>query len=148
MGCWRKPAPVSLSYQQYFTYYLYLPSLRCLEHAVNLTNIAVMGHITKITVIDYTNVIWEYDPLLLNNHVLGGSLNVIAVIQTLAVKVCTSTIKPYLVIWYDTHAFLTDSSFPDSILNTSRSCKLNARSTPHSRFSYTTIHSGVQHTRC
>jgi hypothetical protein len=57
-----------------------------------------MGHITKIAVIKNTNVIWEYDLSLPDNHILGGSLDVIAVIRTLAVKVCTSTIKPYLVI--------------------------------------------------
>ena len=31
--------------------------------------------------------IWEYDPTQANNHVLGGSLNMIAAIRTLAIKV-------------------------------------------------------------
>ena len=75
-----------------------LPWLRCLEHVVNLANIAVMGHITKIAVIENTNAIWEYDPELPNNRVLGGSLDVVAAIRTLAIKVCTSTIKPDLII--------------------------------------------------
>ena len=54
--------------------------LRCLEHVVNLANVAVMGHITKIAVIENTNTIWEYDPELPNNCVLGGSLDVVAAI--------------------------------------------------------------------
>ena len=57
-----------------------LPWLRCLKHVVNLANVAVMGHITKIAVIKNTNTIWEYDPELLHNRVLGGSLDIIAAI--------------------------------------------------------------------
>jgi hypothetical protein len=75
---------------------------------VNLANVAVMGHITKIAVIENTNAIWEYDPELPNNRVLGGSLDVVAALRTLVVKVCPSTIKP--VSQYDTYASLTDSS--------------------------------------
>jgi hypothetical protein len=85
-----------------YTYFLSvmfcLPWLRCLEHVVNLANVAVMGHITKIAVIENTNAIWEYDPELPNNRVLGGSLDVVAAIRTLAIKVRTSTIKPDLII--------------------------------------------------
>lgn len=62
---------------------------------VNLANVAVMGHITKIAVIENTNAIWEYDPELPGNRVLGGSLDVVAAIRTLAVKVCN---QPNLVI--------------------------------------------------
>jgi hypothetical protein len=42
-------------------------------HVVNLANVAVMGHITKIAVVENTNVIWEYVPELPNNCVLGGA---------------------------------------------------------------------------
>jgi len=38
----------------------------------------MMTHITKI---------WEYDPDLLDNCVLGGSLDIIAAICTIAIKV-------------------------------------------------------------
>jgi hypothetical protein len=62
--------------------------VRCLEHVVNLANVAVMGHITKIAVIENANAIWEYDPSLAGNRVLGGSLDVVAAIRTLIVKVC------------------------------------------------------------
>lgn len=60
---------------------------RCLEHVVNLANAAVMTHITKIAAIETANAIWEHD----RNHVLGGSLNVVAAICTLAIKVSIHT---------------------------------------------------------
>jgi len=53
---------------------------RCLEHVVNLTNIAVMSHITKIAAVENQTAIWEYDPDEADNRVLGGSLDVIAAI--------------------------------------------------------------------
>jgi hypothetical protein len=46
-----------------------------------------MGHITKIAAVETTSAIWEYDPDLPDNRILGGSLDVIAAIRTLAVKV-------------------------------------------------------------
>jgi hypothetical protein len=75
---------------------------------VNLANVAVMGHITKIAVIENTNAIWEYDPELPGNRVLGGSLDVVAALRTLIIKVLV-----YFSIFsqlYDTHVFLSDSN--------------------------------------
>ena len=46
-----------------------------------------MGHITKIAAVENTTAIWEYDPTRRDNRVLGGSLDVIAAIRTLAIKV-------------------------------------------------------------
>ena len=46
-----------------------------------------MGHITKITVVENATAIWECDPSREDNHVLGSSLDVIAAIWTLAIKV-------------------------------------------------------------
>jgi hypothetical protein len=46
-----------------------------------------MSHITKLAVIETTNAIWEYDPSDPDNRVLGGGLDVIATIRTLAIKV-------------------------------------------------------------
>jgi hypothetical protein len=46
-----------------------------------------MSHITKLAVIETTNAIWEYDPSDADNRVLGGGLDVIATIRTLAIKV-------------------------------------------------------------
>ena len=46
-----------------------------------------MGHITKIAAVENATAIWEYDPTQPDNRVLGGSLDVIAAIRTLAIKV-------------------------------------------------------------
>jgi hypothetical protein len=46
-----------------------------------------MGHITKTVAMENTTTIWEYDPNLPHNQVLGGSLDVIAAIRTIAIKV-------------------------------------------------------------
>jgi hypothetical protein len=54
---------------------------------VNIANVAMMGCVTKIATIENTNAIWEYDPSLLNNCILGGSLDVIAAIWMTTVKV-------------------------------------------------------------
>ena len=58
---------------------------------MNLANVAVMAHITKIAAIETANAIWEHDPELPGNRVLGGSLDVVAAIRTLAVKVSMPT---------------------------------------------------------
>jgi len=47
-----------------------------------------MSHITQIAAVETAAAIWEYDPALPANRVLGGSLDVIAVICTIAIKVC------------------------------------------------------------
>ena len=62
-------------------------STSCLEHVVNLANVDMMGHITKIAAVENATAIWEYDPNLYNNRVLGGSLDVIAAVRTIAIKV-------------------------------------------------------------
>ena len=62
-------------------------SHRCFAHVVNIANVAIMGHITRIAAIENATAIWEYDPELPGNRVLGGSLDVIASIRTTAIKV-------------------------------------------------------------
>jgi hypothetical protein len=57
---------------------------RCLGHVVNLGNIDIMSHITKIAAVETTSAIWEYDPDLPGNRILGGSLDVIAAIRVVA----------------------------------------------------------------
>jgi hypothetical protein len=47
-----------------------------------------MSHITKIAAVETTTAFWEYDPSLLDNCVLNGSLDIIATIRMLAIKVC------------------------------------------------------------
>jgi hypothetical protein len=46
-----------------------------------------MGRVTKIAAVENATAIWEYDPSLPNNRILGGSLDVIAAVRTIAVKV-------------------------------------------------------------
>ena len=46
-----------------------------------------MAAITKIANVETTTAIWEFDPTLPNNCVLGNSLDVVAAIRTLAIKV-------------------------------------------------------------
>jgi hypothetical protein len=70
--------------------------LSCLGHVVNLGNIDVMKHITKIAVVENATAIWEYDPSRDDNRVLGGSLDVIAAIRTLAIKVLFFIISRHL----------------------------------------------------
>jgi hypothetical protein len=48
----------------------------------------MMGHITKIATIEITSVIWEYNLSLPDNCMLGGLLDVISAIHTIAIKVC------------------------------------------------------------
>ena len=50
--------------------------LGCLAHIVNLGNIDVMKHITRITAMETSTAIWEYDLLLADNFLLNGSLDV------------------------------------------------------------------------
>lgn len=46
-----------------------------------------MERITKIAVVENATTIWEYDPSREDNRILGSSLDVIAAIRTLAIKV-------------------------------------------------------------
>ena len=79
--------------QLLFVFYIFsillLPYFHCscLGHVINLGNVDVMGHITKIAAAENATAIWEYDPTQADNCVLGGSLDVIAAIRTLAIKV-------------------------------------------------------------
>jgi hypothetical protein len=47
----------------------------------------MMTHIMKIAAVKNATAIWEYNPDLPDNHMLGGSLDIIAVICTIAIKV-------------------------------------------------------------
>ena len=75
---------VSNSYQLFSGWWF---SYSCLAHIVNLGNVDVMKNITKIAVVENATAIWEYDPTRADNCVLGGSLDVIATIRTLVIKV-------------------------------------------------------------
>lgn len=60
---------------------------RCLAHIINLGVTDVMGSITKFAALETATAIWEYDPTDKNNRVLGGSVDLIAALRTLGVKV-------------------------------------------------------------
>lgn len=61
--------------------------LPCLAHVINLSIMEFMNVITKIAHIK-TTTIWEFDPTLPRNQVLGSSLDV--VIHTLSIKIQAS----------------------------------------------------------
>jgi hypothetical protein len=92
MGQQGKSTPVSHSILLLLSVDIYsiLSICRCLAHVVNLGNVDVMARITKIAAVETTTAIWEYDPSLSDNRVLNGSLDVIAAIRTLAIKVCSN----------------------------------------------------------
>lgn len=60
---------------------------RCLKHVINLAMVTIMSLITKVAAIKNAQAIWEFDPTLDGNRVLGGSLDVIVAIWTIAIKV-------------------------------------------------------------
>ena len=64
-------------------------------HVINLGNVDMMGHITKLAAVANATAIWEYDPEQTDNRVLGDSLDVITTIRTLAIKVCIFPISKY-----------------------------------------------------
>ena len=64
--------------------------LPCLAHVVNLAITDFMNVITKIGHVETTTVIWEFDPTLPQNRVLGDSLDVVAAIRTLVIKIQAS----------------------------------------------------------
>jgi len=78
-----------------------------------------MGHVTKIAAVENATAIWEYDPLREDNRVLGGSLDVIAAIRTLAIKVCMIRLHPNERLSYMFHRFKRR----DSGLSTSKALK-------------------------
>jgi hypothetical protein len=65
----------------------YLTICSCLAHVINLGVVDFMSHITKLAAIENATAIWEYDPSLQGNRVLGGSVDVISAIRTLVIKV-------------------------------------------------------------
>ena len=63
-----------------------------------------MSLITKIASVETTTAIWEFDPLLSNNHILGDLLDVIAAVRTLAIKVCSIAFHSILTILINLNA--------------------------------------------
>ena len=49
-----------------------------------------MSIVTKLAHIETTTAIWEFDPSLSQNRVLGNTVDVVAIIQTLMIKIQAS----------------------------------------------------------
>ncbi|KAF9230993.1 hypothetical protein BU15DRAFT_82948 [Melanogaster broomeanus] len=49
-----------------------------------------MSTLTKTAAADTSSAIWEFDPMLPDNRVLGGSLDAVATVRTLTVKIQAS----------------------------------------------------------
>lgn len=60
--------------------------LACLAHVINLAITSVLSAVTKISNVDTTTNIWEFDPTLPQNRMVNDSLDVITTIRTLAIK--------------------------------------------------------------
>lgn len=115
---------------------------RCLAHVVNLGTIDFMSHITKIAAVETATAIWEYDPSLPGNRVLGHSLDVISAIRTLAIKVWSVYCR--LTVYYSPPR----SSRQDSASSISRSSSCSAASRPLSKFLSMVTPGGVPHSTC
>src|ERR1700678_4847645 len=97
-----------------------------------------MNHITKLAAVETSTAIWEYDPSLPDNCVLNGSSDVIAAIQTIAIKVCFF-FKRLCSLNSIIHRF-------SHLVNTSKhfkGCKLNVAFMTHSKFHFTAMFGGV-----
>ena len=64
--------------------------LPCLAHVVNLGLTAFMSVITRLATLKTTMAIWEYDPTLPQNCLLEGSIDVIATLRMLVIKIQSS----------------------------------------------------------
>ena len=102
-----------------------------------------MSSITKIAAIESAQAIWEFDPTLDGNRLLGGSLDVIAAIQTIAIKVSDIRSESSVIILHQYPRFV----HPDNVSNTSSNSRQAARSQLHSRsWKFITIRDGEQPT--
>lgn len=76
-----------LHHQHVYYFYPNKNCLSCLAHILNLTITAVMSILTCIATVETTTAIWEFNPMLAVNHVLGGCLDVVAAICIIAIKI-------------------------------------------------------------
>jgi hypothetical protein len=101
-----------------------------------------MGRITQIAAVENATAIWEYNPSLPNNCVLGGSLDIIAAIHMITVKVSSLFTVP------SSLTLSIRSKCQGSESNISRSSSFNARSPNHLGFHFTATSDGGQRTAC
>jgi len=79
-----------LSHRCIFTFNSTTHRLPCLAHVLNLAITDIMSVITNIATVETTTAIWEFDPTVSGNHIFGDSINVIAALRTLAIKIQAS----------------------------------------------------------
>jgi len=115
----------------------------CLGHVVNLANVTFMGHITKIAVVKTTAAIWEYDPTLPDNKVFNGAIDVVAVVQTLAIKVRYQSFHTLQVL-----IPFCRSRPPPNVSSTLKNYSMTMESRHPSRSRFTQMFGGVLHTKC
>jgi hypothetical protein len=106
-----------------------------------------MGHITRIAAVENATAIWEYDPELPGNRVLGGSLDVIASIRTMAIKVSAIVFTAFICSLFHYYALFRYRPLVNE-LKISKKFKFNARSLTHSKFPSIVTFDGGQHTLC
>ncbi|KAG9311867.1 hypothetical protein JVU11DRAFT_8120 [Chiua virens] len=76
-----------LQAHQVFSFNSFQHHLPCLAHVINLAVTAFMSHITKISAVETTTTIWEFNPSLDSNCILDNFLDIVATIRTLAIKI-------------------------------------------------------------
>ena len=76
-----------LSHRCIFTFNSTTHHLPCLAHVLNLAITDIMSVITNIAAVETTTAIWEFDPTVSGNHIFGNSIDVIAALHTLAIKI-------------------------------------------------------------
>ena len=118
-----------------------------MAHVVNLSNVDVMKNITKIAVVENATSIWEYDPSREDNRILGGSLEVIAAIRTLAIKVCTTFNLTRLILFKKSHIIFR-FRHPDSVLKNSRAPRYVVGFLRHWQFPSTVTFGGELPLKC
>lgn len=80
----------TLTSRHIYSFNTFQHRLPCLAHVINLAVTDFMSVITRIAHVETTTAIWEFDPSLPENKVLGNSLDVITVIRTLVIKIQAS----------------------------------------------------------
>ena len=77
----------TLTFQHIYSFNADQNCLPCLTCVVNLAITDFMNIVMQTAHIETTTAIWEFNPTLPQNWVLGNSLDVIVVIRTLAIKI-------------------------------------------------------------
>lgn len=102
-----------------------------------------MSHITKIAAVETSTAIWEYDPSLPGNRVLNGSLDVIAAIRTIAIKVFL-----FLNFTSLSNLKMLRSSHPDNVSRHFKSFRSNVAFKTHLKYRFIATFVGELHIAC